>query len=52
LDAVPEGKEDISWLREVPGMTAEPSTAADVSKIFLKRVSWSHHCAARMSPVS
>ncbi|KAK4129595.1 hypothetical protein N657DRAFT_86481 [Parathielavia appendiculata] len=38
LDAVPEGKEDISWLREVPGMMAEPSTAAEVSKIFLKKM--------------
>ena len=38
LDAVPEGRDGISWLREVPGMVAEPQTAAEVAKIFLKRV--------------
>jgi hypothetical protein len=51
LDAVPEGKDDISCLRDVPGMTAEPSIAAEVSKIFLKRVSWRRHCVDRMPPV-
>ncbi|KAK4105862.1 Dbl homology domain-containing protein [Parathielavia hyrcaniae] len=38
LDAVPECKEGASSLPEVPGMTAEPSTAAEVSKVFSKRM--------------
>lgn len=38
LDVVPEGKNGVSWLHEEPGMLAEPQTAAEVAKIFLKRV--------------
>jgi hypothetical protein len=38
LDVVPEGRDGGSWLRDVPGMAAEPQTAAEVAKIFLKRV--------------
>lgn len=38
LDVVPEGRDGGSWLRDVPGMVAEPQTAAEVAKIFLKRV--------------
>lgn len=37
LDAVPEDNGGISWLREVPGMVAEPQTAAEVAKIFNKK---------------
>ena len=39
LDAVPEDKDGISWLREIPGMLADPQTAAEVAKIFSKKVS-------------
>ena len=38
LDAVPEDKDGISWLREVPGMIAEPQVAAEVAKIFTKKM--------------
>ncbi|KAK3495905.1 hypothetical protein B0T13DRAFT_309611 [Neurospora crassa] len=38
LDAVPEGKDGISWLREVPGMLADPQVAAEVAKIFSKKM--------------
>lgn len=38
LDAVPEDKDGISWLREVPGMLADPQVAAEVAKIFSKKM--------------
>lgn len=38
LDAVPEDNESISWLDTVPGMVAEPNTAADVAKVFNKKM--------------
>lgn len=38
LDAVPEDKGDMSWLQQVPGMIAEPQVAADVAKIFARKV--------------
>jgi len=38
LDAVPEDKDGVSWLRDIPGMLSEPQTAAEVAKIFTKRV--------------
>ncbi|KAJ4297152.1 hypothetical protein N0V88_004070 [Collariella sp. IMI 366227] len=38
LDAVPEGRGGPSRLTEVPGMVSEPQTAAEVAKIFLKRM--------------
>ncbi len=38
LDAVPEDKDGMSWLQQVPGMTAEPQVAADVAKVFAKKV--------------
>ncbi|KAK1782108.1 hypothetical protein QBC45DRAFT_390014 [Copromyces sp. CBS 386.78] len=38
LDAVPEDKDGISWLREVPGMLADPQVAAEVAKIFTKKM--------------
>jgi hypothetical protein len=37
LDAVPEGKGGI-WLRDIPDISAEPQTAAEVARIFLKKV--------------
>lgn len=40
LDAVPEDKDGISWLPDVPGLLADPQTAAQVAKIFSKKVSW------------
>jgi len=39
LDAVPENNDEISWLRSVPGILADPQTAAEVAKIFSKKVS-------------
>ncbi|KAK1752402.1 hypothetical protein QBC47DRAFT_56962 [Echria macrotheca] len=38
LDAVPEDKDGVSWLREVPGVLAEPQTAAEVAKVFTKKM--------------
>lgn len=38
LGAVPEDKDGISWLREVPGMLADPQVAAEVAKIFTKKM--------------
>ncbi|KAJ4414914.1 hypothetical protein N0V85_002939 [Neurospora sp. IMI 360204] len=38
LDAVPEDKDGISWLRQVPGMLADPQVAAEVAKIFTKKM--------------
>lgn len=38
LDAVPEDNGGISWVGEVPGMVAEPQTAAEVAKIFNKKM--------------
>ncbi|KAK0618376.1 hypothetical protein B0T17DRAFT_496382 [Bombardia bombarda] len=38
LDAVPEDKDGESWLREIPGMVSEPQTAAEVAKIFSKKM--------------
>lgn len=39
LDVVPEGRNGAALFRDVPGMAAEPQVAADVAKMFLKRVS-------------
>ncbi|KAK3984694.1 hypothetical protein QBC44DRAFT_345861 [Cladorrhinum sp. PSN332] len=38
LDAVPEDKDGLLWLRDVPGMLSEPQTAAEVAKIFTKKM--------------
>ncbi|KAK3341712.1 hypothetical protein B0T25DRAFT_350820 [Lasiosphaeria hispida] len=38
LDAVPEDKDGITWLQEMPGMISEPQTAAEVAKIFSKKM--------------
>ncbi|KAK3336497.1 hypothetical protein B0T19DRAFT_40459 [Cercophora scortea] len=38
LDAVPEDKDGISWLRDCPGMLADPQTVAEVAKIFSKKM--------------
>lgn len=38
LDAVPEDNESIKWLDTVPGMVAEPNIAADVAKVFTKKM--------------
>lgn len=38
LDAVPEHKNTLEWARRVPGMTADPSIAAEVAKLFGKHV--------------
>ena len=38
LDAVPENPGDLSWVQKIPGVTAEPQVAADVAKVFGKRV--------------
>lgn len=38
LDAVPENVEGTAWLQKIPGMTAEPKVAADVARVFAKKV--------------
>lgn len=38
LDAVPEDKDGVSWLPEVPGLLADPQIAAEVAKIFSRKV--------------
>ncbi|KAL2180366.1 uncharacterized protein P884DRAFT_315765 [Thermothelomyces heterothallicus CBS 202.75] len=38
LDVIPEGRDRVSWLSDLPGMAAEPQTAAEVAKIFSKRM--------------
>lgn len=38
LDAVPEDKDRVSWLREVTGVVADPQIAAEVAKIFSRKV--------------
>lgn len=42
LDAVPEGKRGTSRSRDAARLSAEPQTAADVAKVFLKRVRNGH----------
>ncbi|KAK4681425.1 hypothetical protein QC764_107270 [Podospora pseudoanserina] len=39
LDAVPEDKDGVAWLRDVPGLLAEPQTVAEVAKIFKNKAS-------------
>lgn len=41
LDAVPEHIGGTAWLQKIPGMTAEPKVAADVAKVFGKKVIYS-----------
>ncbi|KAL2017916.1 hypothetical protein VTK56DRAFT_1572 [Thermocarpiscus australiensis] len=38
LDVVPEDKDGIPSLGDIPGMLAEPQTAAEVARIFMKRM--------------
>lgn len=38
LDAVPDQGTGAAWLQKVPGMTAEPKVAAEVAKVFGKKV--------------
>ena len=38
LDAVPENNNGVAWLQHIPGMTAEPKVAAEVAKVFGKKV--------------
>ena len=38
LNAVPEDRDGISWLQNVPGVLAEPQIAAEVAKVFSKKV--------------
>lgn len=40
LDAVPEHDKEVTWLQNVPGMLSEPQVAAEVAKVFAKKV-WS-----------
>jgi len=37
LDAVPEHKSQ-NWLQKIPGMTADPKVAAEVARVFGKKV--------------
>jgi len=45
LDVIPESRDGISRLGDLPGTVTEPHTAAEVAKIFLKRVSERSHDA-------
>ena len=45
LDAVPE-KDSMSWLQNVPGMTAKPQVVAEVAKIFSRKVIFRLHFLA------
>jgi hypothetical protein len=38
LDAVPENTTGANWLQKIPGMTAEPKVAAQVARVFGKKV--------------
>jgi hypothetical protein len=38
LDAVPENAIGANWLQKIPGMTAEPKVAAEVARVFSKKV--------------
>ena len=38
LDAVPENRDGMSWLGNVPGIVADPQDAAEVAKVFGKKV--------------
>ncbi|KAK5987607.1 hypothetical protein PT974_11739 [Cladobotryum mycophilum] len=38
LSAVPENNLEMSWLENVPGMLSEPQVAAEVSKVFAKKI--------------
>ena len=38
LDAVPENNPGANWLQKIPGMTAEPKVAAEVARVFGKKV--------------
>jgi hypothetical protein len=38
LDAVPENTTGGTWLQNIPGMTAEPKVAAEVARVFGKKV--------------
>ncbi|KAI1007815.1 hypothetical protein K3495_g425 [Podosphaera aphanis] len=38
LDAVPENTSGSSWLQKIPGMTAEPKIAAEVARVFGKKI--------------
>ena len=38
LNAVPENKDGMSWLRQGTGLASDPQTAADVAQVFAKRV--------------
>ena len=38
LDAVPEDNDGMGWLDAVPGMIADPQVAADVARIFSRKV--------------
>jgi hypothetical protein len=42
LDAVPEHDKRANWLQNVPGMIAEPHVAAEVAKVFGKKVFSQH----------
>ncbi|KAH6650772.1 hypothetical protein F5144DRAFT_589180 [Chaetomium tenue] len=38
LDIVPEGRDGVSRPKDVPGRVAEPQVAAEVAKVFMKRM--------------
>jgi hypothetical protein len=38
LDAVPEHLSGATWLQKIPGMTAEPKIAAQVARVFGKKM--------------
>lgn len=38
LDVVPDKNQDLTWYQRVPGLAAEPSVAADVAKVFGRKM--------------
>lgn len=39
LDVVPEDKDSMSWLSDVPGLASEAQIAGDVAKVFSRKAS-------------
>jgi hypothetical protein len=53
LDTVPEQAPGVSWMQSVPGILSDPQSAAEVSKVFGKKVRtsvWSLYLSLTMTP--
>lgn len=38
LDAIAENRDSMPWLHDIPGMASESQVAAEVAKVFIKKV--------------